>query len=81
MPHRHPRSRAMDRQHYLVTGMTCEHCSAAITREVSRVPGADEVAVDLAAGTVSVRGRDLDDVLLRAAIAEAGYVAGEALTV
>ncbi|MFJ9536948.1 heavy-metal-associated domain-containing protein [Streptomyces sp. NPDC101225] len=63
----------MARKQYLVTGMSCQHCAASITEEVSQVPGVAEVNVDIAAGSVSVDGTDLDDARLRAAIVEAGY--------
>jgi copper chaperone len=42
---------------FAVTGMTCGHCVAAVTEELSAVPGVTEVSVDLvpgAASTVSV---------------------------
>ncbi|MFH0515642.1 heavy-metal-associated domain-containing protein [Streptomyces sp. M41] len=67
----------MARKHYLVTGMSCGHCAASIKEEVSQVPGVHEVDVDVAAGSVSVGGTDLDDALLRAAIVEAGYEVAE----
>ncbi|MDX3319681.1 heavy-metal-associated domain-containing protein [Streptomyces sp. ME03-5684b] len=63
----------MERIEYLVTGMTCEHCAASVTEEVSRVPGVMDVDVDVSAGAVAVDGTDLDDASLRAAVAEAGY--------
>ena len=53
--------------------MTCEHCRAAVTEELSAVKGVDAVAVDLESKLVQVSGELLDDVTLRAAIAEAGY--------
>jgi copper chaperone CopZ len=46
-----------------------------IREEVGEVEGVDEVDVDLDAKVVRIRGRDLDDAELRAAIAEAGYEA------
>ncbi|AEW92585.1 MULTISPECIES: heavy-metal-associated domain-containing protein [Streptomycetaceae] len=59
---------------YAVSGMTCEHCRAAVTREVSAVPGVRDVAVDLVAGTVTVTAADgPDDARVRAAVEEAGY--------
>lgn len=62
---------------YTVTGMTCQHCVNAITAEVSAVDGVTTVEVDLAAGTVTVRGTNILDTAIRAAIDEAGYeVAG-----
>jgi copper ion binding protein len=59
---------------YDVTGMTCEHCVRAVTTEVTALDGVQDVVVDLAAGTVTVRSDvpvPLDE--LRAAIDEAGY--------
>lgn len=60
---------------YSVPGVSCAHCEAAIVEEVGRVPGVREVAVDLDARRVTVRGERLDDGAVRAAIAAAGYEA------
>ncbi|MER6553799.1 MULTISPECIES: heavy-metal-associated domain-containing protein [Streptomyces] len=67
----------MSENRYRVTGMTCGHCVASVTEEVSEVPGVDQVEVDLAGGTVLVRGGELDDIAIRAAVAEAGYTVSE----
>jgi len=56
-----------------VPGVTCEHCRTAITKEVGTVKGVESVDVDLEQKVVTVRGRDLDDAAVRAAIDEAGY--------
>lgn len=56
-----------------VPGISCSHCRTAITHEVEAVPGVTAVEVDLDARTVTVRGHDLDDDAVRAAIEEAGY--------
>ncbi|URZ99619.1 heavy-metal-associated domain-containing protein [Streptomyces lydicamycinicus] len=69
----------MAQKQYDVTGMSCEHCMASVTEEVSEVPGVSEVVVDLAANTVTVHGTDLDDERLRAAIVEAGYVVADSV--
>ncbi len=58
---------------YEVPGVHCANCEAAIKQEVGAVEGVDEVEVDLATKLVTVRGTELDDALLRAAIDEAGY--------
>jgi len=58
---------------YSVPGVSCEHCRAAITEEVGRVPGVASVDVDLEARRVTVAGNDLDDDAVRAAIDGAGY--------
>jgi copper chaperone len=62
-----------DQLTYSVHGVSCEHCRAAITDEVTKVPGVAAVDVDLSARVVRVTGQGLDDVALRAAIDEAGY--------
>jgi copper ion binding protein len=58
---------------YSVPGMSCEHCKTAITTEVSALDGVQTVEVDLDTKQVAVRGNDLDDQAVRAAIDEAGY--------
>ena len=58
---------------YSVPGVSCAHCESAITQEVKQVAGVSSVDVDLDAKTVVVRGEELDDGAVRAAIDEAGY--------
>src|SRR6516164_6096962 len=58
---------------YRVPGMSCEHCRAAVTKELRCVAGVESVAVDLDEKLVTVRGSSLEDAALRAAIDEAGY--------
>lgn len=59
---------------YAVEGMTCGHCAAAVTREVSGLTGVTDVAVDVAAQTVTVTAAEApDDEAVAAAVAEAGY--------
>jgi copper chaperone len=60
---------------YLVPGMTCEHCKAAITEEVDQIAGVEAVQVDLEAKLVRVSGTGVDDAAVVAAIDEAGYEA------
>lgn len=60
---------------YSVPGMSCGHCRAAITAEVTAVDGVEAVDVDLDAKLVCVTGESLDDATLVAAIDEAGYEA------
>lgn len=61
----------------LVEGMTCAHCVASVTEEVSLVEGVDRVTVDLGAGGVSTVTIDaqgpVDSAAIAAAIEEAGY--------
>lgn len=61
---------------YSVPGMTCEHCTTAVSGELSGVPGVEAVTVDLGTKLVTVTGDPLDDAALRAAIDEAGYEVG-----
>jgi len=65
----------MDTAVYVVPGMSCSHCEAAVRVEVSSVAGVDAVSVDLATKRVEVSGSELDDTAIRAAIEEAGYEA------
>jgi copper ion binding protein len=59
---------------YQVTGMTCEHCVTAITRELATLPGVRAVRVTLATGDVHVsHDRPLDHAQVVSAIDEAGY--------
>jgi copper chaperone len=58
---------------YRVAGMTCGHCTVAVTDEVSQVAGVHSVNVDLDTKLVRVQGHGLDDAAIRAAIDEAGY--------
>jgi copper chaperone len=64
----------MSESTYTVTGMTCGHCVASVTEEISEIDGVTDVAVDLPTGAVTVTSStplDGDDV--RAAVEEAGY--------
>lgn len=58
---------------YIVTGMTCGHCVASVTEEISELEGVDAVDVDLASGRATVTGEDVSDDAVRAAVREAGY--------
>ncbi|MEO8095177.1 MAG: heavy-metal-associated domain-containing protein [Pseudolysinimonas sp.] len=65
------------REHYLVEGMTCSHCVASVTEEVSAVDGVESVSVDLNAGGTSkievVSSKPVDAEAIRTAVTEAGY--------
>jgi copper chaperone len=60
---------------YTVPEMSCGHCKQAVSSELAEIAGVDSVDVDLDSKLVTVRGHDLDDAELRAAIEEAGYEA------
>jgi copper chaperone len=63
---------------YTVTGMTCDHCTRAVTEEIGVLPGVSGVQVELSTGLVTVTSdAPLADESIRAAVDEAGYeVAG-----
>jgi len=59
---------------YTVTGMTCGHCVASVTEELSELAGVTDVAVVLETGAVTVTSAEpLDEAAVRAAVDEAGY--------
>ncbi len=59
---------------WTVQGMTCAHCVAAVTEEVSAIPGVSDVAVDLESGQVTVTSEsDPTPEAVAAAVDEAGY--------
>lgn len=58
---------------YIVTGMTCDHCVASVTEEISELAGVAAVEVDLASGRTTVSGEGISDDAVRAAVREAGY--------
>ena len=61
-----------DDRTFTVSGMTCGHCTKAVTDEVLQVEGVSAANVDLESGVLTVRG-DADDDAIRAAVDEAGY--------
>ena len=57
--------------------MTCGHCVASVTEEISELPGVESVDVDLGPGAVTVTSsQPLEQPAVRAAVEEAGYAAG-----
>jgi copper chaperone CopZ len=59
---------------YVVNGMTCEHCVAAVTAELRQLPGVRDVRADLPSGSVTVVSDGplpIDEI--RLAVDEAGY--------
>jgi copper chaperone len=57
---------------YTVSGMSCWHCVVAVSERVGQMAGVESVDVALDTKQVTVRGQDLGDRALRAAIDEAG---------
>ena len=59
---------------YNVSGMTCGHCKATLTKEIGALGGVLAVEVDLEAGQVAVTtAAEPDDALLAKVVDEAGY--------
>ena len=59
---------------YTVQGMTCGHCVASVTEEVSGIDGVSDVAVELESGAVTVTSEaPLDTATVKAAVEEAGF--------
>ena len=62
---------------YPVTGMTCAHCVAAVTDEITRIDGVRSVEIDLRPGETSVVTvvslTPLPADAVREAVDEAGY--------
>lgn len=67
-----PASNAQSDRVLAVSGMTCQGCVNAVTRVLSKVPGAQGVEVNLEAGRAVVHG-DADPQALVAAVRKAGY--------
>jgi copper chaperone len=59
---------------WTVTGMTCGHCVASVTEEITEIPGVEDVDVTLETGAVVVTSTTpLTRETVEAAVAEAGY--------
>jgi copper chaperone CopZ len=67
----------MTTQVFKVSGMTCGHCVASVTEEISEIDGVSKVTIELVpegVSDVSVDSADALDVeAVRAAVDEAGY--------
>ena len=64
----------MTTETFIVTGMTCAHCVASVTEEISELASVETVAADLETGSVTVTSSEpLDPAAVRAAVEEAGY--------
>jgi copper chaperone CopZ len=64
----------MSKTTYTVTGMTCGHCVASVTEEISEIAGVTDVAVELSTGAVTITSTEpVNDADVRTAVEEAGY--------
>ncbi|MDY0329276.1 MAG: cation transporter [Thiomonas sp.] len=55
-----------------ITGMSCGHCVAAVTKALKAVPGTQDAQVDLNSGRATVQGSAAPEALVKAVIEE-GY--------
>ena len=58
-----------------VSGMTCGHCEAAVSKALQSIEGVSSVEVSRLAGTASIQGNSIDTQKLIAAVIEEGYSA------
>jgi copper ion binding protein len=59
---------------WTVTGMTCGHCVASVTEEISEIDGVEAVEVELEDGRVTVTSAvPLERESVEQAVTEAGY--------
>lgn len=59
---------------WTVTGMTCGHCVASVTEELSELPGVEAVDVTLETGAVTITSAGpLERADVEGAVSEAGY--------
>ncbi len=65
----------MERLELSVQGMTCKHCVMAVEKALQKIPGVQQVSVDLDAATARVEGEGLLPGPLIHAIEEEGYSA------
>jgi len=65
------------REHYLLAGLTCSHCVARVTEQLTKVDGVESVSVALNAGGNSkvmiVSSTPIPVEAVHAAISDAGY--------
>ncbi|MFE0416853.1 heavy-metal-associated domain-containing protein [Streptomyces tendae] len=58
---------------YAVSGMSCDHCGATLTRVIGELDGVTGVEVELDTGRVTVTAAEPDDAAVAAVVDEAGY--------
>ncbi|WP_353094975.1 copper ion binding protein [Tissierella praeacuta] len=57
----------------LVEGMNCGHCEKAVKNALGELDGVSKVEVDLKSKKVEIEGENLNDILIKGAIEDAGY--------
>lgn len=64
----------MSEKNLKIEGMTCGHCVISVTKELSKLPGAKDVSVDLASQSAHLITDDsVTNEQLAEAVDEAGY--------
>ncbi len=59
---------------FVVEGMTCQHCAASVSEEISEIGGVTDVKVDVDSGAVVVTSDGaIDGDTVARAVEEAGY--------
>lgn len=59
----------------IVKGMTCEVCASTVSTNLKKIPGVEDVAVDVATGTVKIYtdGKDIDAAAVQHIVERSGY--------
>lgn len=65
----------MDRVHFTIEGMTCEHCVRAVKNRLSQTPGVEVEQVDVGSATIRLDTGKANIALVEDAIADEGYTA------
>ena len=65
-------------QTFTITGMTCGHCVASVTEEVSEISGVQDVAVDLESSSLTFSSEvEIPRAAVIAAVTQAGFSVAE----
>jgi len=72
--HEHENDTVMETRTFKVDGMMCNHCRANVEKTLQSLQGVEEVTVDLASGTATVKGDATDEAIIEA-IVGIGYQA------
>ena len=64
----------MNKQTFIVSGMTCGHCAMSVDEEVREIPGVIDVKVDHNSGILDIFSNDeIDSGAIKNAVEQAGY--------
>jgi len=59
---------------FIVEGMACKNCKAHVEKSINSIAGIDDVIADFANGQVRVSGNEIDNLKVKQAVEESGYV-------